>query len=175
MLTEFTFQLAGWPPQFASYNSIYCQKRSAGRSAGRSAARYAGRYAGTSAGRYAGRYAARLGDSLRMMNYCERSGSRKPTLSRSQPFQFVPCFEQSPFDSRSARQPANATGRDRSERDRSANATGRGRPPRDRSANATGPNATGPRTRQTAIRDRSRIMNYESTKSTTDGSKQGTG
>ena len=103
----------------------------------------------------------RLGNSMRMMNYCERSGSRKPTLSRSQPFQFVPCFEQSPFDSRSVRQPANATGRDRSERDRSANATGRDRPPRDRSANATGPNATGPRTRQTAICDRSRIMNYE--------------
>ncbi len=78
----------------------------------------------------------RLGDSLRMMNYCERSGSRKSTLSRSQTFPFVPCFEQS-----------RATGRD------SSIATD--------PVNATGPNATGPRTRQTAICDRSRIMNHE--------------
>ena len=26
LLLEFTFQLAGWPPYFASYTSIYCQK-----------------------------------------------------------------------------------------------------------------------------------------------------
>ena len=100
----------------------------------------------------------RLADSLRMMNYCERSGSRKSTLSRSQTFPFVPCFEQSRAtgrDSLIATDPVNATG---------PNATGprtrcRDRPPRDRSANATGPNATGPRTRQTGhLRQ---VANYE--------------
>ena len=102
-----------------------------------------------------GRIHTRLGDSLRMMNVCERSGSRKSTLSRSQPFQFVPCFEQSratavPRDSSRQLQAAtgpNATGREPRQVATGPNATG----PRTRQV-ATGPPATGPRTRQARTR-----------------------
>ena len=90
---------------------------------------------------------ARLGDSLRMMNYCERSGSRKSTLSRSQTFPFVPCFEQSratavPRDSSRQLQAATGPARQVRERDRSRQAPlrqvrERDRSERDRSANAT--------------------------------------
>ena len=104
---------------------------------------------------HSGCLAARLGDSLRMMNYCERSGSRKSTLSRSQTFPFVPCFEQSRAtgrDSSIATDPVNTTG---------PNATG----PRTRQV-ATGPLATGPRTRQVRTRqvrecDRSRQLDCD--------------